>query len=202
MINMDNQQIFLRELTHEDVTESYLNWFKNNEVTSFLEVDGKSLTKKMVEDYIDEGIKTGSYYMFAICINENKKHIGNLKVGPINYKHKIADLVCVIGDRGYWGKGLATEAIALGNKLAFEKYDIRKLHGQIYADNIGSIKAYCKAGWIIEGVIKDRYLVNDVPMDQILVSCHNPTYFNPSGQTNYSLESAKKMIEFRETFRK
>lgn len=197
---MDNQTIFLRELTHEDITESYLNWFKNNEVTSFLEVDGKSLTTQMVKDYIDVGVNSENYYMYAICIKEENKHIGNLKVGPINKKHKIADLVCVIGDRSYWGKGLATEAIALGNALAFEKYDIRKLHGQIYADNIGSIKAYCKAGWIIEGVIKDRYLVNNKPMDQVLVSCHNPKFFSPSRQTNYSVDEAIRLIAFRETF--
>src|SRR5688572_16210869 len=145
--------LFLRKLTHEDVTETYLNWFRSNEVTNFLEVDGKSLTKKAVTDYIDEGNHTGNYAMYAICLKDNNKHIGNLKVGPINKKHKIADLVCVIGDQNYWGKGLATESIKLGNSLAFEEYGIRNLHGQIFADNIGSIKAYCKAGWIIEGVI-------------------------------------------------
>ncbi len=197
---MNKEQVFLRELTHADVNENYLNWFKNNEVTSFLEVDGNSLTNKMVTDYIDLGTKTGDYYMYAICLEEGNKHIGNLKVGPINKKHKIADLVCVIGDRNYWGKGIATIAITLGNNLAFEKFDIRKLHGQIYADNIGSIKAYCKAGWIIEGIIRDRYLVKDKGMDQVLVSCHNPKYFNPSGQTDYSVKKLIEMISFRKEF--
>ncbi|HPQ07917.1 MAG TPA: GNAT family protein [Bacteroidia bacterium] len=193
-------RVYLRELTFDDVNEEYLSWFKDNEVTSFLEVDGKSLTKKIVEEYIDEGRKTGTYYMYAICYKDNDKHIGNLKIGPINKKHLVSDLVCVIGDKKYWGKGLATEAISLGNKLAFEKYGIRKLHGQIYADNIGSIKAYCKAGWIIEGVIKGRYLVNGKPMDQILVSCNNPKFFNPSDQDNYNVEKLKEWIEFRSKF--
>ncbi|GAB4207616.1 MAG: GNAT family protein [Bacteroidia bacterium] len=193
-------RVYLRELTHDDVNEEYLSWFRDNQVTSFLEVDGKSLTKKIVEDYIDEGRNTGNYYMYAICYKDNNKHIGNLKIGPINKKHLVSDLVCVIGDKNYWGKGLATEAIQLGNQLAFEKYNIRKLHGQIYADNIGSIKAYCKAGWIIEGVIKGRYLVNGAPMDQILVSCNNPKYFNPAGQDEYNIEKLKEWIKFREQF--
>ncbi|GIV28437.1 MAG: N-acetyltransferase [Bacteroidia bacterium] len=190
-------RIYLRELTHDDVNEEYLSWFRDNEVTSFLEVDGKSLTKKIVEDYIDEGKRTGTYYMYAICLVENNKHIGNLKVGPINKKHNVSDLVCVIGDKNYWGKGLATEAISLGNQLAFEKYGIRKLHGQIYSDNIGSIKAYCKAGWIIEGVIKNRYVVNGKYLDQILVSCHNPKYFESTEQDYYNVDKLKEWIEFR-----
>ncbi|MEO8761157.1 MAG: GNAT family protein [Bacteroidia bacterium] len=194
---MNKNQIFLRELTHTDVNENYISWFRNNDVTSFLEVDGKTLTTKMVTDYIDLGIKSEDYYMYAICLKEENKHIGNLKVGPINKKHKIADLVCVIGDHKYWGKGIATQAISIGNELAFEKHDIRKLHGQIYEDNIGSIKAYCKAGWIIEGVIKDRYIVGGKVMDQILVSCHNPKYFFPSNQTQYNVEKLIEMIDFR-----
>ena len=195
-----SNRLFLRELVHADVNEEYLGWFRNNEVTSFLEVDGKSLTIKDVTDYIDLGNTSGSYKMFAICLQENGKHIGNMKVGPINKKHGIADLVCVIGDRSYWGKGLATEAIALGNQLAFDQFDIRKLHGQIYADNIGSVKAYCKAGWIIEGVIQGRYWVNGEPMDQILVSCNNPKYFSPATQTNYPIEQLEHWIKFRGTF--
>ena len=197
---MTESKVFLRELLHADVTDYYLSWFKDGVVTSFLEVDGNALTQKMVTDYIDEGIATKNYYMYAICLIENNQHIGNLKVGPINRKHAIADLVCVIGDKNYWGMGLATEAITLGNKIAFEKYNIRKLHGQIYADNIGSIKAYCKAGWIIEGVIKGRYLVNGKQMDQVLVSCNNPNFFNPSTQDDYNVTKLQEWIKFRETF--
>ena len=199
---MIKPRIYLRELLHSDINEEYLSWFRDNEVTSFLEVQGSSLTKQLVEDYMDLGRNTASYYMYAICLLEGDKHIGNLKVGPINHKHKIADLVCVIGDKSFWGKGLAAEAISLGNTIAFETYDIRKLHGQIYADNIGSVKAYSKAGWIIEGVIEGRYLKDDKAMDQILVSCHNPKYFPNSGQTHYSLNKLSEWIQFRETFTK
>ncbi|MDZ4751603.1 MAG: GNAT family protein [Flavobacteriales bacterium] len=192
-------RVFLRELVHADITDMYLSWFRNNDVTSFLEVDGKSLTQQMVCEYIDEGRTSNSYFMYAICLEEDKRHIGNLKVGPINYKHRVADLVCVIGDRSEWGKGLATDAIAQGNQLAFEKYEIRKLHGQIYADNIGSVKAYCKAGWIVEGVIEGRYLTETGSMDQILVSCNNPKYLHAE-QNNYNLEKLAEWIAFRKQF--
>jgi len=143
-------RIYLRELTHSDVTEEYLSWFNTDEVIEFLEVKKGQLNVQNVKDYMDHGINTSLYYMHAVCLVENDKHIGNLKVGPINKKHMLSDLVTVIGDKEQWGKGLATEAIKLGNKLAFEKYNIRKLTGGMYASNIGSIKAYTKAGWIIE----------------------------------------------------
>lgn len=169
-------RVFLRLLEEQDVNEKYLSWFKNNGVTKFLEVESNSLTIKTVKDYLKQGLNTKSYFMYAICLKENDKHIGNLKIGPINYKHGYSDFVTVIGDKTQWGKGLATEAIQLGIKLAFEKYNIRKLSAGIYSENIGSIKAYAEAGFRIEGTLKDQYVVNNEYQDRVMVGCFNPNY--------------------------
>ena len=98
-------------------------------------------------------------------------------MGPINKIHNSSDLVTLIGDSRRYGKGIGTEAIALGIKLAFEKYDIRKLFGGMYASNIASIKAYTRAGWIVEGILTGHYLNNGNNEDRILVGCFNPNYF-------------------------
>jgi hypothetical protein len=63
------------------------------------------------------------------------------------------------------------------------------------------LKAYCKAGWIIEGVIEGRYLTPNGPMDQLLVSCNNPAYLH-SEQTKYNVEKLSEWIAFREEFTK
>lgn len=170
------ERVFLRSLEITDINENYLSWFKDEEVTKFLEVDGKSLTKEEVIRYINEGKNSKSYFMYAICIKENNKHIGNLKIGPINYKHGISDFITVIGDRTQWGKGLASEAIRLGIKLAFEKFNIRKLSAGVYSDNVGSIKAYTNAGFIIEGTLKDHYVFKGKYQDRVMVSCFNPNF--------------------------
>lgn len=171
------QDIYLRLLEDSDVTDSYLKGFQDESVLTFLEVDGKNLTKQDVINYKNYGIETETYFMYAVCLIENDKHIGNLKIGPINSKHKTADLVTVIWDSNQWGKGLATQAIKLGNKEAFENYGIRKLTGGIAHKNIGSIKAYTKAGWIIEGQLLNHYMIDDKLQDRVVVSCFNPCYF-------------------------
>ena len=173
---MESKNLFIRELLADDVKESYIEWFKDEDVTQFLEVDGNSLTVQDVIDYFEYGRKTKKYYMHAICLKETGKHIGNLKVGPIDWKHGLSDLVTVIGDKEQWGKGYATEAIKLGNRIAFEKYNIRKLTGGMYASNIGSTKAYTNAGWIIEGRLFNHYMVDGKFEDRIIVSCFNPHF--------------------------
>lgn len=168
-------RVYLRKLQHNDITERYLSWFKNPSATHFLEV--RNLTYEDVKKYIDEGERTGTYFMYAICLTKNDLHIGNLKIGPISRKHMISDLVVVIGDTCYWGQGLATEAIKLGNTLAFEVYDIRKLSGHINSENIGSLRCYKNAGWVEEGRLVGHCILNGKISDSVCVSCFNPKYF-------------------------
>jgi RimJ/RimL family protein N-acetyltransferase len=48
----------------------------------------------------------------------------------------------------------------------------------MYFDNVASVKAYLRADWIIEGVLKDHYLYEGKPQDRILVACFNPSIFS------------------------
>jgi RimJ/RimL family protein N-acetyltransferase len=187
-----NNGIYLRPLADSDVTPRYLEWLRDEQVHSFLEVRGDDLVLDDIKEYISKGPRTGEYYMYAICDAASNLHIGNVKVGPIITAHRVSDLPVVIGDKSYWGKGVATEAIKLGGQTAFDEHGIRKLQGQIYRGNIGSLKAYCRAGWVIEGVIQGRYLVNGEPMDQVIVSCNNPKELlaDPSA---YSLEELRRL---------
>jgi RimJ/RimL family protein N-acetyltransferase len=174
MTTFRGERLYLRELTEADVTDNYLAWFNDDDVTSFLEA--RNLTRESVIEYMNHGRETGTYYMYAVCDNETDKHVGNVKIGPIDLKHNTSDLVTVMGDPNFRGKGLGTEIIKLASAVAFEKYDIRKLSGGMYEDNIASIKAYTKAGWVIEGRLKAHYQLNGKIMDRVLVSCFNPKY--------------------------
>ena len=158
----------LRPLTEADVTDRYLSWFSDERVTQYLEV--RSPTKQESIDYIRRGQETGDYYLYAIVTH---KHIGNLKIGPIQHRHALSDLVTVIGDPEYWGKGHATEAIRQGVKLAWQM-GLRKLSAGICSGNTGSIKAYTGAGFTIEAVLRDHYIINGNPQDRVCVSIWNP----------------------------
>lgn len=167
--------IYLRELVVSDVTREYESWFTDESVIQFLEVRNPK-TEDLI-DFIKNGKETGNYFLYAICLKETGKHIGNLKIGPIDHKHKIADMPVVIGDKKYWGKGLAAEAIKLGNDIAFNELNIRKLSGGMYEENVASLKTYEKAGWVLEARLRGHYILNGKTMDRLCIACFNPKYF-------------------------
>ncbi|SHF90353.1 Protein N-acetyltransferase, RimJ/RimL family [Salegentibacter echinorum] len=172
------ERIYLRKIELSDITDSVMEWFRDEELMEFYTTSKKTITKDSLLKSIEEGERKGNLITYGIFTRELNALIGTIKLGPINFAHRISDLVILIGDRNYLGKGLAVEAIEVGNQLAFEEFDIRKLYGGMYESNIASIKAYTRAGWLIEGRLKGFYHKDGANEDRILVSYFNPKYFS------------------------
>ena len=172
-----SERIYLKDIELTDITDRVMAWFRDDELMKFYSNTRNQITKEKFISSIIEGKQKNNVFTFGIFDLTTDKIIGTIKLGPINHSQKISDLVTLIGDRDFLGKGLAVEAIKLGNKLAFEEYDIRKLLSGMYESNIPSIKAYTRAGWIIEGRLKGHYYVDGKNEDRILVGYFNPKYF-------------------------
>lgn len=173
----ESENLLLRPLQATDLDEHFLSWFQDEELMRFYTNSRQQHTRESLWHNISQGAAAGTSYTFAIVERASAACIGTIKVGPINHDHRIADLVVLIGDRRFHGRGLAVEAIRLGNALAFQEFDIRKLFGGMFETNQSSYKAYTRAGWVEEGRLKGHYLVDNQPVDRILVACFNPAYF-------------------------
>ena len=53
--------------------------------------------------------------------------------------------------------------------FAFKKINLRKLKAGCYALNVGSAKAFANAGFKREGKIKGQWIVDNEPVDEILL---------------------------------
>ena len=171
------ENLYLRKIKVEDMDDKFIKWFSDDELMKYYTNSKNKITKESIIKSIEEGETNRNSFTYGIFYKENNDCIGTIKLGPINLVHKISDLVVLVGNRAYQGRGLAVEAIKLGNLLAFEYYDLRKLFGGMYEYNESSIKAYTRAGWEIEGKLKGHYWENNKSIDRILVGCFNPKYF-------------------------
>jgi RimJ/RimL family protein N-acetyltransferase len=174
----DSAAITLRPLTEADFTERYLSWFRDPEVTRYLEA--RDITRQDAIDHLRQGGDGKRWRLYAICETAGGRHIGNLKIGPIHWGHAISDLVTVIGERKSWGRGCARAAIRLGIDIAFGEMNIRKLSASIDSRNTASIKAYCAAGFHVETALKDQFMDlsegRSVLSDKVYVACFNPAF--------------------------
>ena len=165
---LTGEKIYLRKLTIEDATEKYLSWLNDYEVVKYTESRFSPYTLKEIERYID-GCSNNNNATFAIVDCENKVHIGNIKLGNINWIHRYADIGLIIGESAYWGQGIATEAIGLIASYGFKQLNLRRILAGVYSTNIASKKAFEKNGFSVSHIEKKKYFFEGEYIDGIVL---------------------------------
>lgn len=157
---LDGPSVSLRLLTLDDCTPAYEGWLADPQVNRYLETRWSPQTSKMIRAFVAAMLASPTDYLFAIERRADHWHIGNLKIGPIHLRHHYADISYFIGERAEWGKGRATEAIALATDFAFRRLSLDRLQAGLYAGNQGSARALERVGFRLEGVFRQQ-LQND-----------------------------------------
>ena len=159
------EKVELKELEENDVTQSYVDWMNDLEVTRYTEQRFVLHTLDGVKSFVREKRLSENNYLFGIYLD--KVHAGNIKLGPINYIHKIADISYFIGEKKFWGSGLTTKAIGMVIKIAFERFNLEKVCAGSYDLNIASQRALLKNGFQQEGIRKKHVLFEGKRIDSI-----------------------------------
>jgi [ribosomal protein S5]-alanine N-acetyltransferase len=170
-------KIYLREVRVSDVTEKYYNWMNDSVINQFLETRYVPQSMNNIEEFVRKMDGKSDEIFLAICDINTNEHIGNIKVGPINMIHRFADVSLLIGDKDYWGKGIATEAIKLIIEFSFNTLNLNKLKASCYEENIASALAFEKSGFIHEGVLKKMWYKNGYFQDHILLGLCKEDFF-------------------------
>jgi [ribosomal protein S5]-alanine N-acetyltransferase len=163
-IELETDNYILRSMSESDVTETYLSWMQDYEVTRTLDVDGDNQTIETLKDYVRSHISKGDY-VFGIYTKKGK-HIGTHSF-VWSKANKVAQIGVMIGDRTYWGKGVPLETRSRLLNYAFD-LGCKKIEASCDSINIPAIYNFVKQGWNKEGVRKAHRIVDNKPVDLIL----------------------------------
>jgi RimJ/RimL family protein N-acetyltransferase len=108
-----------------------------------------------IRNYVKAVSGSSEDYLYGIY--ESNEHIGNIKLHT-NMHHNLGDIGLIIGDKTKWGRGYATEAIKVLTKHGFDTLELHKISAGVYSDNIGSMKAFYKAGYAEDGRHERTYM--------------------------------------------
>lgn len=164
---IEGVNICLRGVCSSDANANYCSWMNDTEVTQYLESRFYPHSVESIASYISQVNASSDSVLFAIVVKDKDIHIGNIKVGSINWIHRYADVGILVGAKAYWGKGFATEAIKLMVDYAFKKLNLHRLEAGCYSNNIASIKAFKNAGFTEEGRLKERYFWHGEYVDRV-----------------------------------
>lgn len=150
------ESIILRQIELDDCTISYVKWLNDPEVVQYLETKWAKQNLETIRDFVDGQRRNNHSFLFAIVSKENNMHIGNIKIGPVNVHHKHADISYFIGNKTYWNKGIATEAVRLICGFGFQELGLNKVEAGAYETAAASWRALEKNGFKREGTLREQ----------------------------------------------
>lgn len=175
------ENLFLRTLDEKDSTPRYLSWLSDVEVSRYLEVRFSAPSNLTdLSSFISSVNESDDTLMLGMFLRAEGRHIGNIKLGPINRYHRTGDIGLLIGERSEWGKGHARAAIAMVTNYAFATLGLTKLTAGCYCANEGSRRAFLHVGFVEEGRQAAQYVADGVRQDKILLGKINPAEERPA----------------------
>ena len=72
----------------------------------------------------------------------------------------------------FWGRGIMTEALIGVSSEAFRRFDLQRIFALPFADNIGSIRVLQKAGYVLEGRMRQSAIKDGIIRDQLMFATY------------------------------
>jgi len=97
--------------------------------------------------------------------------------GGIGIEQK-TDVERVSAEIGYWlgescwGRGIVTEALRAVTAEAFRRFELRRIYALPFADNPASVRVLEKAGYVLEGRLRQSAIKDGQIRDQLLYATY------------------------------
>ena len=153
-------RLYLRALEEADITEAYVGWLNDGEVTRYLESSGQFPTRTQdVKLWLEKYRDPSKHLALAVILKEGDRHIGNVTLNNIAWVHRTAWIGIMIG-KPFWGQGYATEAESLLLQYAFERLQLHRIVHVAMADNAAGTRLPRTLGFQEEGRLRQHYFVD------------------------------------------
>lgn len=170
-MNSKDFNVFIRPITLDD-TDDIVRWRNSENVKKYFIFQG-DFTREGHLSWYNNKILTKEVLQFIIVEKENNTSIGSVFIRDIDYIHKKGEFGIFIGDDSKKGKGFGEQATKLILEYAFNVFKLHRIYLRVLADNSRAISCYKKAGFVIEGTLRDDALINGHYRDIVWMSMLN-----------------------------
>ena len=148
--------IELRPTTLADLPD-IMGWVNDPDITHYFASMG-NITPEQEEEYLKKMLASKTDRLFSIFVDE--EYAGQCSINQIYWPAKNGRLFIVLTNE-FQHRGLAQKVLAALLERAFIALGLHKVWLIVREDNAGSQFLYQRAGFSIEGTLRDEYFVND-----------------------------------------
>jgi len=173
---LQGEKTWIRPLGEEDLDDLF-TWYNDQEYNLWASGAwplNTLLTKDEVYDrFLESKAECSRYAILA----EDRKLVGSIGFRDVNEPARSATVFLGIGVKEYWGKGYGTDALITFCRFLFAQWNFHRLTLDTWDGNTRAIRAYEKAGFQIEGRLRQARFVLGSYRDAIIMGLLRDEFF-------------------------
>ncbi len=167
-------RIYLRLMEEKDIPYK-VKWINDPDVRRTLNFD-YPISEIGTKQWLNKVVLDGSRKDFIVYLIENDKPIGYAGFLNIDLRASKAEIYIGIGEKKYWGKGLAQEITAVQLEYGFSELGLNKLYIYSWVDNKKMIFIYEKFGFKGEGILRQDVFSHGEFRDRVVMGLLREEY--------------------------
>jgi len=150
------ERIYLRPLDAETDLDRCLGWINDPELQARI---GRRhpMGRTQEQQWLADQYKREDHMNLAVVLKDGDQHVGNCGFNQIDFVNRSAEFGILIAERDAWGKGYGPEAARLILEYGFEELGLHRVWLWVFSFNEHAIRAYEKAGFTHEGILREAY---------------------------------------------
>lgn len=160
----------LREWRESDA-ESVAKYADNKNISNYLrDVFPHPYTLNDAREYVASCISADEARQLTRAIVVNGEAVGSIGIFLCSDVYRLSAELGYWLAEPFWGNGIMSRAVTQICGEAFQKYKIVRIFAEPYAHNAGSRRVLEKAGFALEGYLKNSVYKNDTLYDSCIYS--------------------------------
>ena len=144
--------VYLRPLEPEDA-QVVAHWFNDPDVSRTLRM-WRPMTVVGEAEFLTKLGKSEGDVILGVTTVEGDRLIGSVGLHGFEIKNRSGCFGVLIGEKREWGKGYGGEATRLMVDVGFGTINLHRIWLEVFAENERGIRAYEKAGFRREGLMR------------------------------------------------
>ena len=161
------RHVYLAPLTADDMPAMF-NWINDRQQVLF-NSSYRPVSESMHRTWFESIQNRTDVVICAIRLTRTAELIGSCQLRHIHHVHRTAELQIRIGGADKRGHGYGTEAIRLLLDFAFTDLNLQRVCLHVFSTNPRAVRAYEKAGFSREGVLRRGAYIDGDYVDVIVM---------------------------------